>query len=58
MDQHYIYLHSWENILRLQKKTAGYYTLDFNAGNISSGVCFYRIVADNFKEVKKMLVIK
>jgi hypothetical protein len=46
-----------KNLLN-EKKTAGYYTLDFNAGNISSGVCFYRIVADNFKEVKKMLVIK
>lgn len=45
-------------ILLNEKKTAGYYTLDFNSGSISSGVYFYRIVADNYKEVKKMLVIK
>ena len=37
---------------------AGYYTIDFNASNISSGIYFYRMIAGDFVAIKKMLLIK
>ncbi|MDQ3022344.1 MAG: T9SS type A sorting domain-containing protein, partial [Bacteroidota bacterium] len=41
-------------------KTAGYYTINFNASNLSSGVYFYRISAEangqNFVSTKKMML--
>jgi len=43
-------------------KTAGYYTVNFNASNLSSGTYFYRINAEgngqNFVSTKKMLLVK
>lgn len=43
-------------------KPAGYYTINFNASNLASGVYFYRINADangkNFVLAKKMLLLK
>ncbi len=43
-------------------RTAGYYTVDFNASNLSSGVYFYRISAEgsgnNFTMTKKMMLVK
>ncbi|MEO8210627.1 MAG: T9SS type A sorting domain-containing protein, partial [bacterium] len=43
-------------------KTAGYYSLDFNGSNLSSGVYFYRINAEangqNFVSTKKMMLVK
>ncbi len=39
-------------------KTAGYYSVSFNAGNLPSGVYFYSIEAGNFSEVKKMMLVK
>ncbi len=39
-------------------KTAGYYTADFNASSLSSGVYFYRITSGNFSAVKKMMLVK
>ncbi len=43
-------------------KTAGYYTVQFNASNLSSGMYFYRISAQgtsqNFVSTKKMVLIK
>lgn len=39
-------------------KTAGYYTAEFNAGNLASGVYFYRISTPDLTQVKKMLVVK
>ena len=41
-----------------EMKTAGYYTVSFNASNLSSGMYFYRMEAGNFVSVKKMLLIK
>lgn len=39
-------------------KQAGYYTENFNAVNLSSGVYFYKIIAGDFNSVKKMVLIK
>jgi hypothetical protein len=39
-------------------KKAGYYMVDFNAMNLSSGTYYYKLVANDFSEMKKMTVIK
>ena len=39
-------------------KSAGYHVLDFDASHLPSGLYFYRIQADNFAEVKKMVLMK
>ncbi|HEX2786311.1 MAG TPA: YCF48-related protein [Ignavibacteria bacterium] len=40
------------------KLSAGTYEVQFNANNLSSGVYYYTLITDNFKETKKMLLIK
>ncbi len=37
---------------------AGYYEMEFNGANFSSGIYFYRILANNFTSIKKMILIK
>ncbi|MBK6537148.1 MAG: T9SS type A sorting domain-containing protein [Ignavibacteria bacterium] len=39
-------------------KAAGYYTVDFNASNLSSGVYFYKIEYSGQSKVMKMSVVK
>jgi hypothetical protein len=39
-------------------KSAGTYSQNFDASNLTSGIYFYTIRADNFVETKKMLLIK
>jgi len=39
-------------------KTAGYYTADFNASNLSSGTYFYKIESGAFTDVKRMMIVK
>ena len=39
-------------------QTAGIYTIDFNAADLSSGIYFYKITANDFLQIKKMSVIK
>ncbi|HCN36619.1 MAG TPA: hypothetical protein DIS94_02765 [Bacteroidetes bacterium] len=39
-------------------KTAGKHTFDFNGRNFSSGIYFYSLITDEFKQTKKMLMIK
>lgn len=39
-------------------KTAGIYTVDFNASSLSSGIYFYKIKSGSFTDTKKMLLVK
>lgn len=39
-------------------KTAGYYNVNFNSSNLSSGVYFYKMTAQNFSDVKRMILLK
>ena len=39
-------------------KSAGSYTVDFNASEFSSGVYFYRLQSEGFTDIKKMMLIK
>lgn len=39
-------------------KTAGNYQVEFEPGNLSSGVYYYKIEAGDFKDVKKMILMK
>ena len=42
-----------------EQRSAGEYTIQFNAGNLASGVYFYRLIADNnIVSTQKMLLIK
>ena len=39
-------------------KNAGYFTIDFNASSLSSGVYFYELASGDFKAVKKLVILK
>ena len=39
-------------------RNVGNYSVDFNAANLSSGVYFYKITAEGFSDVKRMMLIK
>ena len=39
-------------------KTAGNYTVDFNASEFASGVYFYRLQSEGFTDIKKMMLVK
>jgi hypothetical protein len=39
-------------------KTAGSYSVDFNASELASGVYFYKLIANDFSNVKRMMLIK
>jgi len=41
-----------------EEKTAGKYTVEFNGTNLSSGVYFYRLKAENFVDTKKLMLLK
>jgi parallel beta-helix repeat protein len=41
-----------------ENKKAGYYSRDFDASKLSSGVYIYKVTANNFVQSKKMLMIK
>jgi hypothetical protein len=41
-----------------QNLNAGTFTIDFDASHLSSGAYFYRLSADGFTDVKKMILVK
>jgi len=41
-----------------EKQTAGFYSVDFDASSLPSGVYFYRITAGSFSAVKKLVLMK
>ncbi len=41
-----------------EKQTTGNYKIDFDAGNLPSGVYFYRLITDGFTDTKRMVLIK
>ncbi len=41
-----------------KKQSAGSYSAEFNGANFSSGIYFYTIQTENYKETKKMMLIK
>jgi hypothetical protein len=45
-------------VLVNEKQNAGIYETTFNAGNLPSGIYFYRLIAGDYSETKKMLMIK
>ncbi len=45
-------------ILFNEEKEAGYYSIDFNASNLPSGVYFYQLQSGSFIDTKKMLLLK
>ncbi len=40
------------------KQDAGYYSVEFNGSNFSSGIYFYRLEAGNFVATRKMMIVK
>ena len=44
--------------LYVGNQNAGYHEYEFSAGNLPSGIYFFRIVANEFSQTKKMLLIK
>lgn len=41
-----------------EQKQAGIHSVEFNAGNLSSGIYFYKIVSGNYSEIKKMMLLR
>jgi len=41
-----------------EEKSAGSYSVDFNASDLSSGVYFYKMETEGYSDLKKMVVIK
>jgi len=55
-----VYNASGEEVATLvnEVKAAGYYTVNFNASGLSSGIYFYTLQVNNFTATKKMLLVK
>lgn len=41
-----------------ENQSEGYYSVVFNASNLSSGIYFYQIKSGSFSDIKKMLLVK
>ena len=49
-----------EEVIKLVNKTfvAGNHKIQFDASRLSGGVYFYRIIAGDFTDVKKLMLLK
>jgi hypothetical protein len=45
-------------LINNELKSAGEYTINFDATNLPSGIYFYRLQAVDFVEVRKMMLLK
>jgi len=45
-------------VLVNEEKPAGNFEVEFDAGNLSSGIYYYTIISDKFVQTKKMLLLK
>lgn len=41
-----------------ERQSSGQYTVTFNAGNLASGIYFYRLATPSYTDVKRMLLLK
>ena len=41
-----------------EKKTPGYYKIELNTNNLPSGIYYYQMLSDSFKDTKKLILIK
>ncbi|RPI73912.1 MAG: T9SS C-terminal target domain-containing protein [Ignavibacteriales bacterium] len=41
-----------------EEKAAGKYEIHFDASSLSSGVYFYKILSENYSDIKKMVFLK
>ena len=41
-----------------ENEFAGRYSVKFDSGRLSSGIYFYTLIANNFKESKKLVIVK
>ena len=41
-----------------EEQAPGYYSFDYNARDLGSGVYFYRMVAGDFRDTKKLVLLK
>jgi len=46
------------SILIDRNMTSGYHTIEFNGSNLASGIYLYKLTADNFSDIKKMVLVK
>jgi len=46
------------DVLVNENLEAGQYTVDWNSTNIASGIYFYEMKAGQFRDIKKMIVVK
>lgn len=47
-----------EQVVKGEVVQAGTHEVNFNAGNLASGVYFYTLETDNFRDTKKMMLVK
>jgi Secretion system C-terminal sorting domain len=41
-----------------EQRQSGIHNIEFNAGNLASGIYFYKIVSGNYSEIKKMILLR
>jgi len=41
-----------------EKQMPGIYEINFDGSNLSSGIYYYRMIADEYIEIRKMVILK